>query len=72
MDADTLNRHLENGGTVVVSTYLRATCYRKRHAGMFSTGRDGNLYVQHGRGKNCLSMNSGRQLLVAIRMDGGR
>lgn len=66
--ADQLNAHLASGGHVVIGTCTRGTHYKPRHAGMFSQGADGNLYVQHGRGRNCLTMSKGRTALVAIRM----
>ncbi len=64
--ADKLNSILESGGTVVVSTQLKAVQYGKKHAGWFSTGKDGNLYVNHGKGKNCLTADGGKMLLVKI------
>lgn len=64
--ADRINAHLKNGGSVVVSNHLSATEYKKRHAGMFSTGSDGNLYVQRGRHKDCLTTCGGTSFLVKI------
>jgi hypothetical protein len=66
--ADRLNAVLAAGGTVVVATYLRATQYRSRHAGMFFE-RGGALYVRRGRSADCLSI--GDRLLVALRIAGG-
>ena len=66
--ADQLNAHLAGGGTVTVATYGRATVYRPKHAGMFTQGIDGNLYVARGRFRDCLTIDRGRRLLVAVRL----
>ena len=66
--AETLNEHLAAGGRVQVTTYGRSTIYQKRHAGMFSQGKDGNLYVASGRSKDCLTMAGGTKVLVGIRL----
>ena len=63
--ANELNQHLESGGVVQVTTYLRSTIYGQKHAGYFHELEDGALAVQHGRTFNRLSM--GERLLVAIR-----
>ena len=63
--ADELNAHLEKGGQILIGTYTKCTIYKKKHAGYFSEGKDGNLYVQRGRGKEILSV--GKRLLVAVR-----
>ena len=63
--ADRLNAHLERNGTVQVTTYMRSTVYRRRHAGMFED-RDGSLYVKRGRHRDKLSI--GDLLLVSVRM----
>ena len=62
--ADKINSHLSSGGIVQVTTHLKSILYKKSHAGMFSM-INGNLYVQHGKGKNCLSF--GDRLLVSVR-----
>jgi len=62
--ATEINTHLENGGVVQVTTYLKSTLYTKKHAGWFTMGGE-NLYVNHGKGKNCLSF--GDHLMVGIR-----
>ena len=64
MNAATLNAHLESGGVVQVTTYLRSTLYNRKHAGWF-TERGGNLHVRHGRGTVQLSI--GERMLVGIR-----
>lgn len=61
-----LNDTLLAGGEVMVTTYTRATIYSRKHAGWFAEGGDGNLYVRHGRGRNCLS--AGNRLVVAVRI----
>lgn len=66
LNAALLNRILAAGGTVTIVNPRRVTPYGKKHAGMFSEGEDGNLYVVHGRGKHCLSMNAGKMLLNRI------
>lgn len=63
--ASELNQHLESGGVVQVTTYLRSTVYDQKHAGWFRELTDGALAVRHGRTFNRLSM--GDKLLVAIR-----
>lgn len=65
--AEQLNDHLARGGEVLVSTETRATLYKARHAGWFSTGAtSGNLYVRAGRGRVRLTADKGRMLLVRI------
>ena len=64
--ADQINDHLKSGGIVQVATHLKAITYDERHAGMFSEGKDGCLYVARRKHKDCLS--TGQRLLVAIRM----
>ena len=64
--ADELNNHLAGGGTVIVTTHMRATEYSKKHAGWFSMTSKGDLQVNHGRGNNCLSI--GNRLLVSVRL----
>lgn len=63
--AERINTHLANGGQVRVVTALRATYYDKRHAGHFTAAR-GELFVKYGRGRNQLTFDSGRILLVKI------
>jgi|GEM_PF-5466700 len=63
--ADELNAHLLAGGQIMVATYGHGTIYKAKHAGWFSEGTDGSLYVRYGRGKNCLSVRD--RLIVAIR-----
>lgn len=62
--AEQINSHLEQGGIVQVTTYLKSTLYRPKHAGMFFM-RGENLHVKHGRGSNQLSI--GERVLVGIR-----
>jgi len=64
--ADELNKVLSENGEIHVCTVYRVTVYSKRHAGWFTEGADGNLYVQNGKGRNCLS--HGDCLLVRIRI----
>jgi len=63
--ADELNAHLRNGGQIMIATYGHATIYKPKHAGWFTEGSDGCLYVRYGRGKNCLSSQD--QMMVAVR-----
>ena len=63
--AEEINNHLENGGTVIVATYLKSWQYTKKHAGMFYMSGD-DLRVKRGKSSDCLSM--GKQLLVSIRL----
>ena len=64
--AEKINNHLENNGIVMVSAYNRSTEYSKKHAGLFTTGSDGSLYVKRGKGNICLSFGP-NQLLVKIK-----
>ena len=41
INAENLNRHLDSGGVVQVTTRAKSTLYKPRHAGYFSTGNDG-------------------------------
>ena len=68
INAEVLNDHLRGGGAVQVTTGARSTIYTSEHAGWFSTGTDGNLYVQWGRKKNCLTFGEGKHLLVGLRL----
>lgn len=41
---------LENGGTVVITTYTKSTIFRAKNAGMLKMGaKTGRLYIQHGK-----------------------
>ena len=66
--AEEINAHLENNGTVIISTYLKNIQYNKKHSGLFFMGDDDELYVKEGRGTLCLSTNNGKMLLVKIRL----
>jgi hypothetical protein len=57
---------LKNGGRVVIPTYVRATIYTPRHAGMFRLGKSGSLYVQRGRNWDCIDFS----LVVCQHADG--
>jgi hypothetical protein len=50
---DILARLAEPGGRVMVATYLRATVYDRRHAGMFAL-RGGRVHVARGRHWDCI------------------
>ena len=62
--ADKINNHLKSGGAIQVSTYLKSTIYRQKHAGMFKMSGK-NLMVQRGRKFDQLSI--GERILVSIR-----
>jgi len=49
-----INAHLEAGGVVQVTTYLRSTVYNAKHTGWFYE-RGGELFVRRGRSADCLS-----------------
>jgi hypothetical protein len=66
LNAAILNAALAEGRHVQVTTCTRSTLYAPKHAGWFSEGKDGSLYVRHGRGRVALSI--GDRLLVAIRV----
>ncbi len=42
-------KHLNDGGMVQLTTYLKSTVYDKRHADMFKSGSDGSPLVRHGK-----------------------
>ena len=63
--ADRLNNHLENGGVVQVTTYLRSTVYEPKHAGLFFE-KAGELFVKRGRKADCLGRTAAP--LVGIRL----
>ncbi len=56
---------LEADGTIIISTYQRAMEYGKKHSTWFTVGKDGELYVQQGNKKNCLSLAG--KLLVSVK-----
>ncbi len=62
--ADKINDHLEAGGVVQVTTYLKSILYTKKHVGWFQMIGD-NLYVNRGRTKDCLSL--GGKVIVGIK-----
>ena len=63
--ASDIRSHLETGGAVQVTTYLRSWIYTRQHADWFSNSANGSLYVRQGRGKVCLSI--GARLVVGLR-----
>ncbi len=60
-----LNAYLAGGGAIQVTTYLKSTIYGSKHAGWFTEGKDGSLYVAQGRGKVCLGKPE--RVLVGLR-----
>jgi len=64
--AKKLNDHLEAGGVVQVTTYTKSTLYKQRHTGWFTESAKGELFVQRGRGKDCLATKD--RLLVGIKL----
>lgn len=67
MNADQLNAHLASGKYVQVTTYTKSIIYGPKHAGWFTQGKDGCVYVNHNKGKVCLSMSNGA-FLVGVRL----
>lgn len=67
MNAAQLNEILVNDGMVQISTYCTSTLYKKRNAGMFFDGVDGNIYVKRGKRSECLTFMEGKQFLVSVR-----
>lgn len=50
-----LNAHLESGGVVQVTTYLRSTIYDgPKYAGWFTASGD-SLFVRRGKGRDCIN-----------------
>lgn len=66
LTAARLNKVLEVNGTVIVANPRRITTYTKKHAGMFFTDSKGDIYVKHGRGSHCLTLNGGKLFLLKI------
>lgn len=62
-NANTMNAILTAGGTVTTVNHGKSVRYTKKHAGMFSEGKDGNIFVRHGKGYVRLSTNGGALLL---------
>jgi hypothetical protein len=44
----------QKNGVVQVTTYLRSTVYKHKHADMFRQGKSGSIYVQRGRNWDCI------------------
>jgi hypothetical protein len=59
-----INKHLESGGVVQVTTYLRSWLLDKRHLGCIFE-RKGELFMRHGKRADRLTMNG--SFLVGIR-----
>lgn len=64
--ADSLNRHITNGGVVQITTYGRSIVYEGR-SDWFKQGADSNLYVRRGRSWDCLTCSKGTFLMVGLR-----
>jgi hypothetical protein len=64
--ADENNEFLEAGGIIELRSRTKLWEYRKKHAGMFYMGADGNLYVKRGKSADCLSSCNGTRLLVSV------
>ena len=64
MNASTINAHLEAGGMVQVTTYLKSWVYSAKHAGMFFD-RNGSTFVRRGKSSDQLSIKD--RFLVGIR-----
>jgi hypothetical protein len=63
--AASLNAHLQSGGVVQVTTYLKSTLYQQKHAGMF-VQKGERLFVKRGKSLDCLAV--GECCLVGIRL----
>lgn len=48
-----IQKHLEAGHMIQLTTYMRATRYQRKHIGMFKATRSG-AYVQSGRQWLCI------------------
>ena len=60
-----IKTHLEAGGVVQVTTYLKSTLYTAKHAAWFSEDASGSTFVRHGRGK--VQLTIGNKALVGIK-----
>ena len=49
-----IQKHLNQGGRVMLVTYTKATIYDKRHGVMFRATKEG-LFVQRGKNFDCLN-----------------
>ena len=61
-----IRNHLLSGGAVQITTYLRSTVYKTKHADMFRIGNSGALYVQRGENLDCIGTSNG--MLVGVRL----
>lgn len=61
-----IKEHLAGDGDVFVqvTTYAKSILYKRQHAEMFKTGKDGLLYVQRGKSWDCLGRDGA---MVGIR-----
>ena len=66
--ADRMNAHLEAGGKVVVSNYLKATVYSKKH-GLFFVDKDGDLSIKVNGRKRSLTAAGGKIFLAKITLN---
>ena len=46
--------HLNNGGSVLICTYTKATKITQKHISMIRMGKSGSVYVQSGKNWNCI------------------
>lgn len=65
-NATKLNDHLNAGGVVRVTTQMRCTEYKSKHAGWFFVDAQDNLRVKAGKGSVVIAYPT--MLLVDVRM----
>ena len=63
--ANEIKTHLESGGVVQITTYMKSTIYTVDHAEWFSEDSNGSTFVRHGRGK--VQLTIGTKALVGIK-----
>ena len=51
-----IQAHLDANGHVLLVTYTQARLYKKKHRNLF-TATDIDLFVQHGKRKECLNLS---------------
>jgi len=63
--AEQLNKYLEDGKSIQVTTYTKSWIYTQEHTGWFSQ-KGKELYVQDGKGKNFLGTTD--RLIVSMKL----
>lgn len=59
-----IQQHLESGGAVQITTYIKSWLFQKKHKEYFFV-KNNNLYMKSG--KNSFQLSNGEHLLVGLR-----